>query len=415
MSVIRQREFTDELPQMPAWCAAPAIRWLVTEGRGSATTRELLGELCRRLVEQGVSLTRVTVHARILHPQLLGLDYRWRAGDESAGEIGREHGIQNTAAYLRGPLPAVLEKGLVIRRRLEGPAAVLDFPILEDIRGDGATDYIAMPLSFSHSRGAAITFATDRPGGFTPDEERLFNDMLPFLSMVIELRITSRMAATLLGTYLGRDAGGRVLDGTVTRGTGESIRAVIWTCDLRGFTGISDSQPATDTIAMLNAFFDCTVGPVEAHGGEVLKFVGDGFLAIFRREEDGGEARACKVLDAAAQAIERVEALNRTRADGGEPALDFGLALHEGEVMYGNIGAAGRLDFTVIGPAVNLAARLEGLSKTLGRKPLLSADFARHCPRALDSLGQHALRGLGAPIEVFAPPEMGRRAANAVR
>ncbi len=403
MSVIRKRDFKDDLPSMPAWCAAPAIRWLVTEGHGIATTRELLGGLCRRLTEQGISLTRVTVHARILHPQIYALGYYWRAGEGDAGEIGREHGIQNTAAYRRGPLPAVVEEGLVIRRRLEGPAAVLDFPILEDLRGDGVTDYIAMPLSFSYGRGAAITFATDRPGGFTPEEDRLFNDMLPFLSMAIELRITSRMAATLLGTYLGRDAGGRVLDGTITRGAGESIRAVIWSCDLRGFTGISDSRPAADTIAMLNDFFDRTVGPVEAHGGEVLKFVGDGFLAIFRDESDGAQARACKVLDAAADAIRQVEALNQARAGRGEPALDFGLALHEGEVIYGNIGTADRLDFTVIGPAVNLAARLEGLAKTLGRKPLLSADFARHCPRALDSLGHHALRGLEAPVEVFAP------------
>ena len=140
MSVIRQRDFVDESPRMPAWCAASAIRWLITEGSEIATTRALLGAFCQQLVVQGISLSRVTIHARILHPQLFAFGYHWRAGEDIAREIGREHGIQNTAAYLRGPLPAVLEKGLVIRRRLEGPTAVVDYSILEDLREDGATD-----------------------------------------------------------------------------------------------------------------------------------------------------------------------------------------------------------------------------------------------------------------------------------
>ncbi|MDA0703237.1 MAG: adenylate/guanylate cyclase domain-containing protein [Proteobacteria bacterium] len=292
---------------------------------------------------------------------------------------------------------------MVIRRSLEPPANLAEFPILADLAAEGLTDYVAHPIEFSAERRNAVTWATDRPGGFTADEVDLLADIVPILSTILEAQSTRRTAAALLDTYLGRDPGGRVLDGTIVRGTGETLHAIILACDLRGFTPYSDTSDPGEVIATLNDFFDATGGPVTARGGEILKFIGDGFLAIFRIDDNCATQWAGVALEAVAEAKSNVDALNLRRKAAGLSELRFGTALHAGEVAYGNIGTADRLDFTVIGPVVNLAFRLEALTKKLGRAPLLSADFAGLCDAAVEPLGAHALRGLSMPVEVFAP------------
>ncbi|MBT5416310.1 MAG: adenylate/guanylate cyclase domain-containing protein [Rhodospirillaceae bacterium] len=393
----------DLAPAPPRWCAEPAIRWLAVEGRRISKTRDLLQILCDHLVDQGLAIAWVRVAIRTLHPQVFSYGYEWRHGQAEVREVGLEHGIATSPQYLNSPLRAVFEQGLVIRRSLEPPADLTEFGILADLRESGLSDYIVFPVEFGAGRNNSVSWATDRPGGFSEDEIALLSDIVPILSTILETQSTRRTAGALLDTYLGRDPGGRVLEGTITRGEGEALRAIVMACDLRDFTPYSDTRESGEVIEALNDFFDAAGGPITARGGEILKFIGDGFLAIFRIDDDCATASAQAALAAVDEARANVHALNRRRAATGLSELRFGTALHAGEVVYGNIGTADRLDFTVIGPAVNLAFRLEALTKELGRAPLLSADFARLCEVPTEPLGAHALRGLSEPVEVFAP------------
>ncbi|MEE8260983.1 MAG: adenylate/guanylate cyclase domain-containing protein, partial [Gammaproteobacteria bacterium] len=236
-------------------------------------------------------------------------------------------------------------------------------------------------------------------------------DMLPVLSLLLENHSNRRTARTLLETYLGKHTGSMVLDGMVKRGDGETIHAVIWFCDLRDSTMMADTLPKSEFLSILNDFFDCMAGAVLDHGGEVLRFIGDAALAIF---PIGGTSKlleeactpsegACKrALDAARNARQRIDALNKRRQEAGDPPIRYGLALHVGDVMYGNIGVPQRLEFTVIGKAANEAARLEGMCKELGEPILISSAFPRCFPGEMRSLGTHSLRGVSEPQEVFA-------------
>jgi adenylate cyclase len=270
-----------------------------------------------------------------------------------------------------------------------------------------------MPLQFSDGQINAIAFAADRPGGFSGHELEELYQMRPVLARLLEVPTMRRTAKTLLDTYLGKHTGERVLDGLIKRGDGEDIHAVIWFCDLRDSTRLADAMPPKAFLAILNDFFDCVAGAVLEHGGEVLRFIGDAALAIFPTGPSSyGTDRGCcsrvaachGALAAAKDAQSRMEALNRTRRQRGEPPLDYGLALHMGNVMYGNIGVPQRLEFTVVGAAANEAARLEGLCKTLNQPLLISSEFKRCFPGELVTLGLHSLRGVSRPQEVFTLP-----------
>ena len=249
-----------------------------------------------------------------------------------------------------------------------------------------------------------MTFATPRPDGLSTAEVALLQRLVPALAPVLEIQALRRTAQTLLATYVGAVTGGRVLAGQIKRGMGETIRAVIWLCDLRGFTPLSERLPRDALILMLNDYFGAMCRAVEAEGGEVLKFIGDAMLAIFPLAESDDAAPSCRgALAAAARAAAAVAEINTARGDAGQPPIDYGIALHLGDVMYGNIGGERRLDFTVIGPAVNLIARIEALAGQLDRRLLLSADFASACPEPLECLGAFALKGLGQPQAIFVP------------
>jgi len=276
--------------------------------------------------------------------------------------------------------------------------------VLGQFKGDGGTDYAAMPMICSSGEINSITWLTDRAGGFSDDEIAGLANVANALAIIVELQATRRIARHLMDTYVGHRTGERVLSGAITRGSGEAIRAVVWLCDLRGFTALTDSLARDRVIGLLNDYFEAMVDVVTAEGGEPLKFMGDGMLAIFElgATEDPGD-RCAAALRAARAAAEKVAARNLERRSAGEPAIRFGLALHLGEVSYGNIGAPTRLDFTVIGPAVNQAARLEKLGHELGRTVVTSASFAAAAPESLENIGRHSLRGVSEAQEVFAP------------
>ncbi len=364
----------------------------------------------------GIPLCRLRLHVRTLHPQFLGTSYTWLLGVEEIGEFNAAYAIRNEERYLSSPFRAIFEEGVGgVRRRLDVPEVALDFPVLKDLRDEGATDYVAMPIAFADGRRSAITFAADRPGGFSTEELEVVYGMLPVLSRLIEVHALRRTARTILETYLGRSSGARVLDGLIRRGDGDDINAVIWFSDLRASTALAETLSRQAFLDLLNGFFEATAGAVLAHGGEVLRFIGDAFLAIFPLDPacaqpaaDGeAEVPACaRALAAARDAIARMSAYNMERHTQGEPPLRFGIGLHIGNVTYGNIGVEERLEFTVIGPAANEAARLEGMCKTLDRPLVISAELARWVREPLVSLGVHVLRGVREPQEVLTLAEL---------
>jgi len=379
--------------------------WLLCEARDLPDSRAVIAELCRRLTASGFPLYRLFVTARTLHPQVAAIGYQWRRGDAEASETRREHGIEQTEIYLSSPIKLIHDGVPEVRWRLSDRANALDFPILTELRADGVSDYLVLPLRFGGGRVNAISIATDRAGGFSDAEVGRWRALVPLLSLVLEVKETKRIGKTLLEIYLGRDAGHRVLGGLVQRGDGITLAAALWYCDLRGFTATALTLPADAVIRLLNDYFECMAGPVHRHGGEVLKFVGDAMLAIFPIADDLDRDRAClTALAAAEEALADLERLNADRCQAGKAILQAGIALHTGPVMYGNIGAPDRLDFTVIGPSVNLVTHLERLCGELGRSLLASARFASPCGSKLVPIGRFRLRGSDDEQEVFALP-----------
>jgi len=401
MTAVSEAVTMTKQPPATDFGRGPVLEWLLEEGRYIARTRDLVNQLCNRIVESGVPLWRVVINVRTIHPQILATAYAWRRGADAVA-IDRGHDILNDPAYLNSPFKVIHDGAGGLRRRIEQIEGPLDFPILNELREQGATDYVAMPVVFSDQEIHVISLASDRPGGFSTEDLAAIYELLPVLALVLEVHSIRRIGTTLLDTYVGHHAGERVLRGQITRGEGEIIHAVIWYADLRGFTAMSDALPHHEIIALLNDYFERMVAPIHAHGGQVLKFIGDGILAIFPLGDAAFRYYVCRsALDAAQEASASMAELNREREASGKAPLHFGLALHVGDIVYGNIGAPDRLDFTAIGPGVNLTARLEALSAALGETVIISSEFARTTERPLRSLGHYTLRGVAEPQEVF--------------
>ncbi len=401
MNDVTQPDTTDAATRSPL-CADPIAAWLIEHGGNALESRDLLDQLCQQLMDRGLRLLRVVIGMPTLHPQILTRSLTWHRG-RGVEEASRDHDIFQTAFYLASPVALIHQGAAAIRRRLGRPETELDFPILHELRAAGATDYLVLPLRFTRGRPSFVSWATDAPDGFAPAELRLLDDLMPLLAVRFEIEARRAMMHDLLATYLGADAARKVIAGAVRRGGGEMVRAAIWYCDLRGFTRLADRAPPAAMIALLDDYFDCVAAPVQERGGEVLKFIGDAMLAIFRCDAAGEEAACGLALDAAVDALKRLHVLNQGRALEGAPLLDIDIALHLGDVMYGNVGASNRLDFTVIGAAVNLVARLESQCAVLGQKLLATAAFAASCAAgSLRSLGPHRLRDVRQPVELFA-------------
>ncbi|MEM8950075.1 MAG: adenylate/guanylate cyclase domain-containing protein [Pseudomonadota bacterium] len=378
--------------------------WLLgSDVRGLPNGPAVLKALGLRLSEIGIPLARASFHVRTLHPQLYGIGYYWYRGQDELRNFQAPHGIRDTGLYQRSPMRLIFDQETdEVHQSLEQPDESFPFPLFAELKAEGYTDYLALPLTFSDGKIHGTTWTTDRKGGFRRDEIALIKSLLPAFSLLIEIHLNRRIAVNLLDAYVGHQAGERILSGQITRGSGETIPAAIWFSDLRGFTVMSERKSRDELLAMLNQAFDCLVPPVTERGGEILKFIGDAVLAIFPLSDDGACAKA---LEAAIQAQGALHALAEEQSDTGTPPLAAGVGLHVGEVMYGNIGSASRLDFTVIGPAVNLASRIEGLCRDLGADILVSAALADRLDdaAALESLGHHRLKGIDEPVEVFTP------------
>lgn len=379
---------------------------LLGEGRLLPDFPQLTAAYGAALWTEQLPVDRVLVLMPTLHPLMGALNFVWSSSDNSVREIARGWSATATEEFKRAPIASLLAGSHgVIRRKLCDPSTPHDFEIVDDLIAQGFTDYLIASIAPAAGRlVSAVSWATRTPGGFTEIQLQRLLATLVYFAPLLDTHAAQRIGGGLLKVYLGGDAGARVMEGAVRRGDGGEIRAAICFTDLRGFTALSDRLPRAELLELLNAYFDCVVAAVHAHGGEVLKFIGDAVLAIFRIADDteaAAEAACLAALHAAQDAFARGAAANSARP-GCQP-IEFGTAIHIGDVEYGNIGAADRLDFTVIGPAVNLASRLQGLCGNLGQPLLVSEAFATTCAASFDALGDHQLKGVAATVKVLIP------------
>lgn len=312
------------------------------------------------------------------------------------------HGDQDEDYFLSSPLAIVFEQGLEVRKRLVDTGAG-NVPFFTEMRAEGATDYIALPLLMSDGTIHAVSWITQHPNGFSEPQLADLRALMPSLTRMIEVWLLRRTAAGLLDNYVGARAGARILAGQIRRGHTESMHAAIWLSDLRGFTPLSDRLSPEAVVEVLNTYFDCQVPAILNHGGEVLKFMGDGLLAVFPiTDKEGDTETVChRVLDAARECRKSVAAMTYSYENETLANFRFGLALHIGKVLYGNIGGGDRLDFTCIGPAVNLAARIEKIAGRLNRTVLASTAFASQVDAGWTDLGLFSVAGFAAAERVY--------------
>ncbi len=384
--------------------------WLAREAQlhqGPERLEALFRRFCAELVRRRLPVWRAGLSLEYLHPEVSGTQLVWMDGSELAVRETQRAYATASPAYKHSPVRIVDETNQSFRRRLEGSPTGM--PLLDELQQQSATDYIIFPLPFLTTvRTAALSFATRHPGGFDCRDLQSLESASQLLSPYAERQVLHRIAIDLLDTYVGPRTGQRIIEGRVDRGDVERIEAAIWLADLRGFTRFSEEAPIEQVIEVLNAWLEPMVAAIEAEGGEVLKFIGDAALAIFPTSAERPQRAACaQALDAAERFCRSVDALNRERRQAGAEPLRFGLALHYGELAYGNVGAPRRLDFTVIGPSVNLASRLQELTKHLGESVLISEALAAGAERPLRDLGMQSLRDVARPQRVFAPAERG--------
>ena len=385
--------------------------WLVEAGLAGATETELLDGFCDRCRAADIALSRASLIVDTLHPTHEGHVFRWRV-DRVESEVV-EYGSSNTGAAAASWQAStfyhlVTTGGSELRRRICAGESE-DFAILGEMKAEGQTDYVA----FVHRFGATSiigemdcvysSWNTAGPGGFHDTDLVALRRLVPLLALAIKGVSLTRIARTLVEVYLGHDAGERVLSGRISRGVADRMNAVIWFSDLRGYTKITDTAPPEEIIPLLNDYSAAVINAVRAAGGEVLKLIGDGVLAIFRADDPPEACR--RALRAVSSLKGGIKAVNERRAAGNHPVTSVYLGLHIGEVFYGNIGSEDRLDFTVVGPAVNEASRIAAMCRSVDRGVVFSSEFAAVTPEpersTLVSVGRYALRGVGRAEELF--------------
>ena len=373
--------------------------WLIN-GAPSSTPVSLLSETCERLVAAGLPLWRAGAFVTTLHPDAFGRSFIWRQGADIVINTA-DFDFPDSPQFRQSPLALLFGSGQEIRYRLDDPAT-RRFPLFDDLRAEGVTDYVALPLLFTDGTTHASSWSTRHPGGFTDEHLSALRTIVPPFARLGEIFALRRTATTLLDTYVGNRAGERIWAGQIRRGHAETMQAAIWLSDLRGFTALSDRLAPEIVVDVLNQYFDCQVSTIRQHGGEILKFMGDGLLAVFPIAKDhGNSGEVCtRALEAAREARTNVDAMRYPSGEGVE-RFRFGVALHIGGVLFGNIGGSSRLDFTCIGPAVNLAARLEKIAGRLSRTVVASEAFAGVCAEGWTDLGEFPVAGFSKAARVY--------------
>ena len=400
----------DEIPHLPrpgASLHANSIAgWILAEAWKAQTPDALMEGFCRCLKACGVPISRMTVIIPTLHPQVFASVFVWRE-DTGVKVIYEPHDVLSQPKFKDSPFALILRGAGGVRRRLEQPDVKLDFPVVRDLHAEAATDYVAMPFRFADGQLNVMSMTSFTKGGFSTADLGSIYEVLPLLARLFEVHAQRRTAVTLLQTFLGRHTGARVLDGLVKHGDGEHIDSVVWFSDLRDSTALSQSMAREAYLLYLNRYFHCMAGAIMEKGGEVLRFIGDAALAIFPISSNWASAtgtpEACRRAIAAAKlAAERIAADNE--AHPKRVPIRYGIGLHLGQVTYGNIGVPERLEFTVIGSAANAAARVESMTKTLGKSVVISAAFADAYPGKLEPLGKFKLKDVEGEQALFTLP-----------
>lgn len=403
---------TPEMSAADAALAAKISDWILAEGLRGTAIRDLMEGFCDQLSSAGFPLMRGFTSFQTLHPLYSGYGFIWRRADVDVEENSFLRQTIPSPAWTDSPFFYMLQNNVhTLRACLEGETE-REFPVYDDFRAEGATGYFARLVGFGEldinkdePGGVAYSFLTDCPGGFADSHIAMLEKLMPVLSLAIKARSTYQIATEILGVYIGHDAGRRVFSGTIERGDVQTIGAVIFFADLRGFTRLSETLDGGEVVAMLDDYLDAIARPLLAQGGEVLKFMGDGLMGTFEIG-DADPAEKCQAaLTATHGVMKGLAALSQKRRAAGQPVMELDVALHLGDVLYGNVGSENRLDFTVIGPAVNEASRMEALCRPLGHSLLVSEAFANaasaDCRGRLISIGRHRLRDIPGDRELF--------------
>ena len=384
----------------------PVLDWLMREGRLEQNLPRFVDGLMARATAAGLPIWRFYIGLQLVHPQMVATGVLWKRGGVSE-EIPRAHGIMTSPAYIGSPMQEVRQTSTAVRYRLEGDLPEDSHTVQRELKAGGGTDYLALPVRLSRPGSLPVaSFATDQAGGFSDQDLVDLRHLVDLMGSVAEIFIYRSIAETVTDTYLGHIVGEQILGGLIKRGDGREINAVLWFSDLRDFTGLNERLSAPELLELLNNYLQLVGDALKPYGGEILKFIGDGVMAYFPAEDALFLPMVtANALDAARQVIDDIEAAHEARAAGGAEPVRFGIGLHVGTVTFGNVGTEDRLDFTVIGPAVNRASRLEGLTKALGVQVCASADFHEVCSQPMKSLGTHRLRGVPKPVEIFTLPD----------
>jgi len=376
--------------------------WLLATAAEHNDLRAVTDKIVKRLRAASMPIHRVNMGVLALHPEMAGYAVLWDEGMSEAVEFPVRREDMAKPTYLDSPIRLLVESRKPVDYDLEAPSHTLPFPVLGEFKEAGYTRYVGFPLGYGDDRVAVFTFCTKRPGGFSDEDTVGIQKIFPVLSLLLSVVETRRLAKTVLRTYLGRETGERVLAGEIQRGQGERIQAALWFCDLRRYTAMTAEIGSFAMIDVMNQYFDCMAEAVWAEGGEILKFMGDAMLVVFRVGDDFSAAKASKSAVRSAQsALDRLADLSEQRVSQGELPLRAGVAIHLGSVVYGNIGASSRLDFTVMGHSVNLVARIQNLTGQTGESILFSNEIANHLDEPVISMGRHELKGVSDPVEVF--------------
>jgi len=376
--------------------SGPLVDWLMRGAAFETTPEDFMRALGKKMVQSGIAVSRMSAMIWSLHPMIAGKNYIWKRGEEEIATFAPSYELYDHPSFVNSPLSHV-SKGLGgVRQKLDVDDEDMHFPVMKDLKNEGATDYVAMPLFFSNGQVNVLTITSDHPNGFTTANLGLIFEVSTVISRFFEVFTQKENAQSLLETYVGRRSGARVLGGEIRRGDGDEIDAAIMFCDLRGSTRLEEELGRTVYIDLLNSFFETVSGVVHENGGEVLKFIGDAVLAVFP-DNDSGTEGSVNAIAACKSIIAKLEA----RAEDGEHHCDVSIGVSHGSVTYGNVGSQERLDFTVIGQPANVAARLGDYGKTVGHRIVVSQDLADQCDDCIP-LGPVSLHNVSEPVESYA-------------
>ena len=384
--------------------------WLIDQALSEPDIVDMFKQVCARLYAIGVPIGRARLTWPTLHPLFQAETVLWKRGKDTEFEQF-QHQEERSEEWNRSPMAFMFENGTAeLRRNLDGPNKLVDFPILEELIEQGLTDYLVIATRFNGQNevvadkaGIFVNWACDREGGFSDDDIDALRRIQRRFASAVKMAVQQRIASNITETYLGRQAGKQVLNGAIKLGDGQETEAVVWYSDMRRSTELADTMPSEDFLNLLNDYFECTAGSAIELGGEVLDFIGDAVLAIFPFEDEAGKKQAISCATMAIEnAIERSEEINKKRKEDGKIGFEFGIGVNVGTLMFGNIGVASRLSFSVIGPTINEVERIETMTKSIDSIALASAEVAGADPEVWTSIGNHPLRGVAAKSELFA-------------